>query len=363
MSAVNLSAKQAKALAPENFIGSVVTWDFGIGKKADACSVPRAQFEQLLRSLGFDPLELGLEQLTEEDALERARTLGWGSAVKVVRLHAEKGMPASFGVMRTKHREEDAEALVGARIRLAMGGNVEVAPPLQGDLDPECAAIAERVVEFARNLASQAVNRDISTVLLNIVRDIGAISMRHNTGGAYFLPLSSRSDSFIQLLEGLEQMTVQKARDEQFYAHVTVLRGDQRNVNTWHRNTTLAFDLELSALAEQLKDMESRDNVRDGTWDKKKVECTGLVLRAKLYSGLLQTEFGRIEKLCRDLEHKFGNAQDAARATALGAAAAFSKLDEPAAPAPTPAKPAPLATPAAPATRRKLNPRRAFDGL
>ncbi len=363
---VNLSAKQAKHVTPENLLGSVVTWDFGIGKKADACSVPRAEFEQLLTSLGYNPSELGLEMLTEEDALERARTLGWGARIKVVRLQAEKGMPASFGVMRT-HLDgvEDASANVGARIRLAMGGKIEIAPPLIGRLDPECVAIAEKVVEFATNLATRAVNRDLSNVLLAIVRDMGAIPMRHNTGGAYFMPVSGKADLFIQLLEGLEQMTIQAPRDEQFYAHITVLRDDWRNVNTWHRNTTLAFDLELVALNDELKNMASRDNVRDGTWDKKKTECTGLVLRAKQYSNLLQGEYARIAKLCTDLEAKFGNAQDAARATALGAKTAFAKLDEPT-PAPPVAKPAPAATPApAPeqTRRRKVDPRKAFSAL
>lgn len=362
MSNVNLSAKQAKGLAPENLIGSVVTWDFGIGKKADACSVPRADFESLLLRLGYSPSEVGLEMLSEEDALERARTLGWGAKIKVVRLQAEKGMPASFGVMRTHLMgEEDAAAVVGARVRLAMGGKIEVAPPLQGTLDAECADIAEKVVEFAHNLASKAVNRDISNVLLNIVRDMGAIPMRHNTGGAYFMSVGKKTDTFIALLEGLESLTRAKARDEQFYAHITVLRGDQRNVNTWHRNTTLAFDLELVALAEELKNMETRDNVRDGTWDKKKTECTGLVLRAKQYAGLLQGEFSRIEKLCLDLEAKFGKAQDAARTTALGAKAAFDKLQD--APTPAPAAPPAPAPAPAPQRRRKVDPRKAFAGL
>lgn len=364
MSNVNLTAKQAKSLAPENLIGSVVTWDFGIGKKADACSVPRADFESLLLRLGFSPSDVGLEMLTEEEALERARTLGWGSRIKVVRLQAEKGMPASFGVMRT-HLDgvEDASASVGARVRLALGGKVEVAPPLIGKLDQECESIAEKVVEFANNLATKAVNRDISNVLLNIVRSMGAIPMRHNTGGAYFMPMGQKTDSFIALLEGLEAMTVQKPRDEQFYAHITVLRGDQRNVNTWHRNTTLAFDLELVALAEELKNMESRDNVRDGTWDKKKMECTGLVLRAKQYAGLLQGEHSRIEKLCVELEAKFGKAQDAARATALGAKAAFDKFQEAPAPAPTPAPAVQPAPAVEPQRRRKVDPRKAFAGL
>jgi hypothetical protein len=364
---VNLSAKQAKQVVTDAaFIGSVVTWDFGIGKKADACSVPRAEFEQMLTRLGYNATELGLEMLTEEEALERARTLGWGSRIKVVRLQAEKGMPASFGVMRT-HLDgvEDASANVGCRIRLALGGKIEIAPPLIGRLDPECSAIAEKVVEFANNLATRAVNRDISTVLLNIVKEMGAIPMRHNTGGAYFMPVGKKADTFVALLEGLEQMTFQQPRDEKFYAHITVLRGDQRNVNTWHRNTTLAFDLELVALKDELTNMTTRDNVRDGTWDKKKTECTGLVLRAKQYAGLLQGEYARIEKLCLDLEAKFGKAQDAARATALGAKAAFDKFADkpvPAAPqaAPVPA-PAPVAQ--APAKRRLKDPRKAFANL
>lgn len=365
---VNLTAKEAKKVTPDAaFIGSVVTWDFGIGKKADSCSVPRADFEALLVRLGYSPSELGLEMLSEEDALERARTLGWGARIKVVRLQAEKGMPASFGVMRTRlNGEEDATALVGARVRLALGGKVEVAPPLQGELDNECAAIAEKVVEFATNLATRAVNRDISTVLLNIVKEMGAIPMRHNTGGAYFMPVGKKSDTFVELLEGLERMTVQMPRDEQFYAHITVLRGDPRNVSTWTRNTTLAFDLELVALQDELANMTTRDNVRDGTWDKKKTECTGLVLRAKQYAGLLQGGLSRIEKLCLDLEAKFGKAQDAARATALGARAAFDKLgDQPTAVAPTPAPaPAVVAAPGPAQTRRrKVDPRKAFANL
>lgn len=361
MSDLNLTAKTAATLDTNTFIGTVVTWDFGIGKNHDFVSVPRPEFVDLLNRCGYVPADVGLLPVDLEDALERARGVGWGAAFTLQKLQAEKGTPASYGVMKTDVSVEDAKGVVGARVRV-VNGSVDVVAPVSGDLDVDCESVAHRVVKFVNELQETAVNRDLSVVLLNIVKKLGGVSMRHNSGGAYFLHNSDETQRFIALLEGIEQLTTGQPRDRQFYAHITVLRGDKRNVDTWHRNTTLAFDQELEALAAELTDMSTRDNVRDGTWDKKKVECTSLVLRANKFAGILQGELERIRKVCTELETKFGRAQDNARAAALGAKAAFAALDEVAAPEPPP--PAPTA-PAKPPVKAKptLNPLKAFEGL
>lgn len=360
MSDVNLSAKSAAKLTASSFLGTVVTWDFGLGKKADSVTVPRAKLVEALQASGYDPVSVGLLPVSTEDALERARTLGWGAGIRVNRLQAEKGTPASYGVMKTAVGLEDAIGTVGARIRIAMGGRIEVAEPLNSDYDSTCRDVAHKVVNFAEMLQGSAVNRDLSDLLLFIVKDIGAISMRHNSGGAYFLASTPESERFVKLLDTIETLTAHLPLEERFFAHITVIRGDQRNIATWHRNTTLAFDQEIARLAGELTDMAARDNVRDGTWDKKKTECTGLMLRAGKFAGVLSDQLARINAAIGILEQQFGSAQNNARAVALGAKAVFATFEE--------AKPAPVAAPPvaepAPAMRRvRKDPRKVFESL
>jgi len=326
-SAVNQTPAAAANIVSDSTIGTVVTWDFGVGKNHDFVRVERGDIVRLLVEAGYAPSEVGFEDLSVEEALDRCRGVGWGANVKLVRLQAEKGCPASYGVMKTKVGVENAVGEVGARIRI-VNGQAEVCAPLAGDPDPDCMLVADKVLAHANDLSTYAVNRDLGITLLLIVRELGGISMRHNSGGAYYLPNSDEANRFIQLLDGIEKLTAHKDRLEQFFAHVTVLNNDPRNVATWHRNTTLSFDLELQKLADELTDMQARDNVRDGTWDKKKSTCVGLVLRANKYADILQGELSRITKAVTALEAEFGKAQDVARATADGAKAVFDKLGD-----------------------------------
>ena len=335
MTTINTSAKNVETTENSSgTLGVVISWDFGTVGKADAVKVPRVVIEEALVANGFDAKRHGFEAPSDEHALARAhREVKWGTRcglgqrASLVKLKSESGCPASYGVLVTNtDSEETADAKCGARVRVSPQGGFEVAAPVVGEMDEAAERVAYAAAEYADHLASTAFNADISKLLTSVRAELGAVPMRYNGGGVYFLPAGKDADRFVALLDAIEKATDSEHPANQFMAHVTVLRGDARNVRTWTRNTVLSFEAELEQLGKELADYVSRDNVRDSSFDKKRAECGALMLRADKFANLLSGHLDNIKSQLAKLEGEFGSAQQQARDAVGKATSAFARM-------------------------------------
>lgn len=323
------------SVSTKGSIGVVVSWDFGFGKDCEAVSVVRDALDGALKETGFEPAIYGPGKVDDEDALDLARRVGWSAKLgirqrhPVLKLETEDNIISSYGVMTATIGKEDASAQVGARVRInPHGGGFEVCPPLDGQMDPASEKVALAIADFAARRVNNAFNHDISQSLLKAVKAMGAIPMRYNGGGAYFMPSGPEADRVIALLDALEQLTSAESAENQFYAHVTVVGANARNNRTWSRNATVSFQQEIDELLSTLGDMQSKGSVRDSTWEKRKAECSALMVKADGFAKLLGSNLDVIKTKLAEVEKQFGSAQDHARQAVLTADTAFDRIEK-----------------------------------
>lgn len=325
--------------AGEAFLGVEVSWD--MGENAVDMHIPRDQFEELFCSAGATE-DLFRPRQTPENNLPKASRIGWSyqlgidsKTITVKQLsRPDRDTPLAFGVYyRISVEGERDRWELGARVRVSKAtGQVEVHPP-QGAMQfpsEDAKTWGQAMADYANRSEYTAYNGHVSDMLILFGNRLGWVS-RRVSGGVYFLP-GELGERFITVLDGLENLTADaKVR---FEGNVTPQYADPRTLQTWKRRTSQSFDQEIASLTERLKDMTSRPNVRESSFDLRVAECGALIQRAEQYSAVLQDHLAPLKAALEKLKTQFGNAQVQLRQAKGRADVAFAGIAEQAKPQP-----------------------------
>lgn len=317
--------------AGDAFLGVEVSWD--LGDSATALQIPREQFEALFKAAGASP---GLfdKPPTPESSLPLAARIGWShtigvdsGTISVKQLsRPDKDTPLAFGVYyRVSVEGERDRWELGARVRVE-AGLVVVQPPQDADSFPSEAAQkwADAIADYANRCPSTVFNHEISVTLIAFGAQLGWVT-RRSCGGVYFLP-GEYGERFMQVLDGLEMLTSGTDTRVQFQGNATPQYADPRTLQTWQRRTVQTFDDEIVQLTAKLKDMTSRDNVRESSFDLRVAECAALLQRAEQYAAVLQEHLDPFKSALATLQQSFGDAQAKLREAKGRADTAFAQV-------------------------------------
>lgn len=317
--------------AGEAFLGVEVSWD--MGDSTTDMVIPRERFEQLFIEAGADPLMFD-PRPTPENSLPRASRIGWSHqlqinprTISVKQLsRPDKDTPLAFGVFfRISVEGERDRWELGARVRIGATGLAEVRPPAdEVDYPDEGAkrwAIA--ISDYANACPTTAFNTHLSDALIAFGEQLGWVT-RRASGGVYFLP-GEAGERFVQVLDGLELLT--RDNNVKFLGSATPQYADPRTLQTWQRRAQITFETEIATLTEKLRDMSSRDNVREGSFDLRVAECAALINRAEQYASVLQDQLGPLVSQLGALKAQFGDARSKLREAKGRADTAFNEVE------------------------------------
>jgi len=354
--------------AGDAFLGMEVSWD--IGDSARSVAIDRVAFENLFIAAGADP-NLFKPRPTPANSLPRACRIGWSHMlgidsrlISVKELsRPNKDTPLAYAVLyRCSAEGEKDRWEVGARIRIENDVAV-VRHPVDVDSYPNQAAErwAQACADYANERTHTAFNQDVSEALVAFGSSLGWVS-RRQSGGVYFLP-GTLGERFMQVMDGLEALTTDSQAS--FQGNATPQYADPRTLQTWQRRTESTFLVEIEQLTNKLKDMASRENVRDSSFDLRAAECSMLMARAEAYAEVLQSKLGPLKADLADLKAKFGDAQQALREAKAKGDKAFKGITDMAAKAAKKTAPkAPPAEPEKPAQpKRRLSDKASLDRL
>lgn len=300
--------------AGEAFLGVEVSWD--LGEYAMDMQIPRNQFERLFIEAGANP-DMFKPVETPKNNLPRASKVGFSHAlgidsrlIDVKQLsRPDKDTLLAFGVYyRISVEGERDRWELGARVRIDSATELAVVVPPQGDSaypDENARKWGEAMADYANRAPSTAFNNHVSNALIDFGKQLGWVG-RRTSGGVYFLP-GELGERFVRVLDGLNALT--QDNPVKFHGDVTPQYADPRTLSTWARRTTVTFDAEIDTLTAKLKDMTSRDNTRESSFDLRVMECNALIHRAEQYAAVLEDKLDPLKAELEKLRTAFGDAQ------------------------------------------------------
>ncbi len=286
-----LSRSQRRvAAAGGRHIGDIVGWN------TERINVSREDARKLLAPEKFEHLIVDMDPAT---ALSRAAGEVKRPANILVRPFSRPNVdtPASFGVyLQNKNDGEKGDSVVcGARCRVDSGGNRVVSLPPEGGAGLEAAlAHAENIAAHANHLITHCETRDISNVLVAIVKALSGVPIR-NRGGLYLLPPLS-CGTWKRLKPALEELRVEPLTIEMHDAP------DNLAVAKSAAQSALESDI-----AELLTDFEKAktDGMRQDALSRRVQFCNELVAKAELYRGVLAGVSDKITTKVKELQDSF----------------------------------------------------------
>jgi len=335
-------------------IGIEVSWSFGFGD-AEAVSLPRTDVRTAVSQNGFDG---GLiADLTPNVALRKALHLVKGRSQTIVvqeMRRPNKDTPMSVGVYQVQARDGEAgdNVVCGARARVT-GDRVEALPPEGGDWILECETVAREMARIANSLLVNVVNRDLSDALTSIGWEHSWITRRRNSGGVYFMPSGQSAERFVALLQDLQALTANSAREYQFIPQMMEVYAKPLTMAMWSSSARDQYDAQVEELVAQLKKV-STDTTRESTLEKRADDCDRLIAQAESHRMFLEGHVEVLSVELRRVQAEFRRKLEIARGEA---AEAFDLGDEPKPARVARKAPAPVPAPAkAPSRVRKLPP-------
>lgn len=301
-------AKKAKIGKGGDFVGDLISWDFG----DNAFSVPRARVREVFERFGFH------DCVEAVDEIDPGTALGWtlrsGAGVKKGRgividaLDAHrKDTPAAVAIYRkeTKQGESGDDWVGGARVRIDPTSNRAVALPLEGQSwsDERTAKIAEQVAERANEFIVNVMNTELSLALTAAGRQILWAPFRRKKGGAWFV-YADNAAVFRGLLDELEKFGgFEPTIEPQF------VDGEGRVERNVKRASEYTLEKELVRLKTDL-DKAQKDGMRPSALERRVAECDELLARADLYKSMLREAADGIAKRIDGLKKNFAQELD-----------------------------------------------------
>jgi len=314
--------------AGEAFLGVEVAWN--MGDQATDIAIPREKFEALFRSVSSK--KEFFKKITAEDSLIIASKLGWSSALKmgsktitVKQLSKpDNDIPLAFGIYyRVSVEGERDRWELGARVRIQDGHPIVCPPANETEYPSEMAyKWGVAMAGYAESCFFTAYNYHISHALLELGEELGWVS-RRVSGGVYFLPGDS-GEKFTRVLDGLAELTEDKS--VRFEGSSIPQYADPRTLVTWKRRTEQTFEDELEQLVQKLTDMQSRDNVRESSFDTRVFECSELLVKADRFATILQEKLEPLKKNIESLKTKFTEAKASFVSSKVSADKAFGDI-------------------------------------
>jgi len=283
-------AQRRMATAGGRHIGDIVGWN------TERINVSREDARKLLAPEQFNHLIVDMDPAT---ALSRAAGEVKRPANILVRPFSRPNVdtPASFGVYIQNNidGEKGDNVVCGARCRIDPSTSRIVSLPPEGGAGLEAAlAHAENIAAQANHLVTHCETRDISNVLVAIVKSLSGVPIR-NRGGLYLLPPQS-CGTWKRLKPALEELRVEA---------LTIEMHDAPD------NLALAKSAAQSALeadiSELLKDLEkaTTEGMRQDAVTRRVEFCNELLAKAELYRGVLAGISDKIATKVRDVQEKF----------------------------------------------------------
>lgn len=280
-------------------VGIEVSWSFGDGD-AEAVTIPRESFRDLLMDNMFDPTEL-VPEVSADAAMRSAvhKVKGVGRTIVVKQLQRpNKDTPRAFGIYAVTAREGETgdDVTMGARVRIHRGAVVCLPPDGQSYYHPEhekCREVGEEFARIANSLIQNVVNSDISLALTGIGWHLGWISRRRNSGGVYFVHRSEDAERFVALLMGIRRLSAKLAsnrtpherfeRNYLFRPQVMEVYPKPLTMDLWAGSTEDQFRGQTERLLADLQAMRKDDKMRDKTIESRASECDRLMELAESY--------------------------------------------------------------------------------
>jgi len=327
-------------------IGIEVSWSFGFGD-AEAVSLPREAVRGAVVTNGFSGKLI--DELSPNTALRKAMILvkGRSQTIVIQELRSpNKDTPMSVGIYQVQPQEGERgdNVVCGARVRVT-GSDIEALSPEGAAWIPECETVARELARIANSLFTNVVNRDISAILTAIGWDHSWITRRRNSGGVYFMPAGPSAERFVSLLQDLESLTVNSARQYQFVPQIMEVYAKPLTLAMWAHSAKDQYDAQVEELVAQLKKV-SADSTRESTLEKRADDCDRLIAQAETHRLFLQ---GHVEVLAVELRRVQGEFRAKLDAVRGEARKALDEAESSAAPrAAAPAKKAAAAPVVAP---------------
>lgn len=336
-------------------IGIEVSWSFGDGD-AEAVTLPRSLVQDILRKNGLDA---DLLELPDADtALRTAQQVVKGRSKDLVIAELRrpnKDTPRAVGVYQVQGKEGESgdDMVCGARVRVENGRVCALPPEGSQEIAP-CMVVAKDLERISNSLIDNAVNRDISNVLVSIGWSSYWITRRRNSGGVYFIPAGKKAEQFLSVLESLQAATSPLERKNQFIPQVMEVYEKPLTMQMWAGSARDQYDAQVAGLLDDLKKMESSDTMRESTMAKRADECAELMLQAEKHRMFLQEHAesikGELERIRLGFLKRLKEVQQTSGESLSDAMAAMDAVAPKARAKRAPkATPTPVAQPTAPA--------------
>lgn len=292
-------------------LGDVVTYD------AERIRIPRADLRAVFAAEGFE--DHVVSEVSPQTALSRAAGKPVPRDIIIETfVRPNKDTPHAIGIyLKTPGQDESGDTFVcGARVRVA-ADTVLALSPENGQSEPKCFEIAERIAKDARELITYAETTDVTSAAVSVLTNaLSGVAMRKR-GGVYFLRPSSG-------------VTWQRLADKLLpFGFVDLsypIADDQRTTKATGHMVKASLESDLAVLRKELGDLN--DKTRESTIERRVADCDALVAKSELYADILG---GWLEQLRGDtaaLQEKFkkrldadADAFDFPKAEAEGAAA------------------------------------------
>jgi hypothetical protein len=156
------------------------------------------------------------------------------------------------------------------------------------------------------------MNVDLSMALSTIGADLGWVSRRRNSGGVYLMLSGEDTDTerFVRVLKGLEALTAELPRWEQFIPQIQEVYPKPLTMDSWAGSTEDAFQGEIDRLVKELGRMQADGNMRDKTIEARADECDAIMAKAERYRSFLSGKVETIAASLSDLRDKFRHGLD-----------------------------------------------------
>ncbi len=330
-------------------IGIEVSWSYGYGD-AEAVTLPRQDVRNVLAATGW-PTTL-LPNPDEDMALRRARNTVKGRSKEIVvqeLRRPNKDTPRAFGIYKViaKDGESGDDIVMGARVRCGAGLVLCLPPEDQAVFtDTACESVGNELARIANSLIDNAINTDISALLVEIGwNHLGWINRRRNSGGVYFISsgdeeAADQAERFIALLQGIAKLSHERAatkanaigqplsanaqRAYHFIPQIMEVYPKPLSMSMWKDSAQDQYQAQTEKLLADLKSMQSDDKMRDSTIQARADECDRLIKLAETHRLFLEDAVGNITFELNQVKNAFDKKL---AENAEGAKAAFDAID------------------------------------